>query len=371
MDGAAGLTQCPIPPGQSFTYRFWAVPVGTHWYHSHQAAQRLDGLFGMFIVHPFIPTVPYFPIFVNDWSHVTSEELELGIVDLCENGAVGAPYRIPGIQPGGDCSFEGAEVDPTIYQSSLLGGRNRWQNQQVPLAEYVVKAGRRYRFRMVHSGHAFPFEVRIDGHRLNIVATDGSDIQPIQVDSFFILEAERVDFEIVADQSPGRYWMRAETQCPGAYANAIIAYDGIQNRLDDPNSLPMTCTAQSPCVVFNCPFGSYPEGSNRTCIPMAAARSTASSDELRSRYGIGDNSRVIEYFLNVAMVAGASINGRRFMMPSQPPFQDPSSSMDCVGEPCLDGCSCRCANKLTLPFGRTIQLVITNLQPNPNVSQHL
>ncbi|KAJ7328201.1 hypothetical protein OS493_025078 [Desmophyllum pertusum] len=35
MDGVPYVTQCPILPKQSFTYRFIADPPGTHWYHSH------------------------------------------------------------------------------------------------------------------------------------------------------------------------------------------------------------------------------------------------------------------------------------------------------------------------------------------------
>lgn len=32
-DGAVGVAQCPISPGENFTYKFTASPAGTHWYH--------------------------------------------------------------------------------------------------------------------------------------------------------------------------------------------------------------------------------------------------------------------------------------------------------------------------------------------------
>lgn len=35
MDGVPFITQCPIQPGTSFTYRFKVVKDGTHFYHSH------------------------------------------------------------------------------------------------------------------------------------------------------------------------------------------------------------------------------------------------------------------------------------------------------------------------------------------------
>ena len=31
MDGVSYITQCPILPRQSFTYKFRAEPAGTHW----------------------------------------------------------------------------------------------------------------------------------------------------------------------------------------------------------------------------------------------------------------------------------------------------------------------------------------------------
>ena len=46
MDGVPKITQCTIPRGHTFTYRFMASPAGTFWYHSHVSYQRVDGLQG-------------------------------------------------------------------------------------------------------------------------------------------------------------------------------------------------------------------------------------------------------------------------------------------------------------------------------------
>ncbi len=46
MDGVPGIMQCPIAPGQTFTYSFTADLYGTSWYHSHYSAQYAGGLFG-------------------------------------------------------------------------------------------------------------------------------------------------------------------------------------------------------------------------------------------------------------------------------------------------------------------------------------
>lgn len=53
MDGVTGVTQCGIPEGQSFTYKFTIDPKqhGTYWYHAHSAVKRADGLYGGLIIH--------------------------------------------------------------------------------------------------------------------------------------------------------------------------------------------------------------------------------------------------------------------------------------------------------------------------------
>src|SRR5690606_6821045 len=38
-DGIPHLTQMPIKPGETFTYRFPITQNGTHWYHSHAGLQ--------------------------------------------------------------------------------------------------------------------------------------------------------------------------------------------------------------------------------------------------------------------------------------------------------------------------------------------
>jgi FtsP/CotA-like multicopper oxidase with cupredoxin domain len=47
MDGVTGVTQCAIPPGESFAYEFQISDQrGTFWYHAHTTMQYTDGLFG-------------------------------------------------------------------------------------------------------------------------------------------------------------------------------------------------------------------------------------------------------------------------------------------------------------------------------------
>jgi FtsP/CotA-like multicopper oxidase with cupredoxin domain len=53
-DGAPGVTQTAVGPGEEFGYRFRADQVGTYWYHTHHASHVgvHKGLYGTLVVRP-------------------------------------------------------------------------------------------------------------------------------------------------------------------------------------------------------------------------------------------------------------------------------------------------------------------------------
>lgn len=57
MDGVAGLTQKPIPPGETYVYEFTVKDPGTFMYHPHydEMTQIALGMTGMLVVHPRSP----------------------------------------------------------------------------------------------------------------------------------------------------------------------------------------------------------------------------------------------------------------------------------------------------------------------------
>lgn len=80
MDGVGSTSQCPVPPGSTFTYAFNVSQPGTYWYHSHVDGQYPDGLRGPLIVHD--PENPYADLFdeelvltLSDWYHEETPSL--------------------------------------------------------------------------------------------------------------------------------------------------------------------------------------------------------------------------------------------------------------------------------------------------------
>ncbi|GFR72289.1 multicopper oxidase [Elysia marginata] len=83
----------------------------------------------------------------------------------------------------------------------------------IPYPEFHVKAGLRYRFRVIYSGILdCPIYVRVDNHKLIMISGDGSDFHPVQVDSFTIYSGERYDFILHTKRHNqhhnGSYWIR-------------------------------------------------------------------------------------------------------------------------------------------------------------------
>ena len=77
MDGVNAVTQCPISPGQEFTYKFNATQYGSSWYHSHYSLQYADGLVGPMTIYG--PSSTDYdnaeaPLLMTDWNHRSAFE---------------------------------------------------------------------------------------------------------------------------------------------------------------------------------------------------------------------------------------------------------------------------------------------------------
>lgn len=76
-DGVNAISQCPIAPGDHYTYKFRVTQYGTSWYHSHYSLQYADGLAGpMTFYGPSSADydVSIDPIMFGDWSHNSAFE---------------------------------------------------------------------------------------------------------------------------------------------------------------------------------------------------------------------------------------------------------------------------------------------------------
>ncbi|XP_067947625.1 uncharacterized protein [Watersipora subatra] len=346
-DGAPYISQCPIPPHTSFTYKFVAEHAGTFWYHSHLDMQRMDGLFGALIVHDMSrPSFPSFTVQVHDWLHMDSDQFATDLYGPGEETAVYNPI------PDRYDDLAEEDVGDLKSDSFLINGRGRFNNNSAPLTVHKVTSRQQYLFRFINTGFDNMIEVSIDDHKMTVVGTDSSEVEPTRVNSVFLAIGERVNVLVTASQSAGNYWVRYraphKNQTP--LGKSILSYDGIAQ---DPTSQAKTCREDSPCVALNCPFSRAP---GWRCIPISSLRSTSyHSGELALIRG----NKISEHFLAYSYMAGDSISGRTMSFPTSPFYQTDyrTAGVACNDTVC-NARGCSCTHVKSLPENGIVQIII-------------
>ncbi|KAI9511059.1 laccase [Russula earlei] len=253
-DGGAFVNQCPIVPRESFLYRFNAgEQTGTYWYHSHYQAQYCDGVRGPLVIYD--PNDPQARLY-----DVDNENTVITLADW---------YH--------DVSAITSQNLTPQFDSTLINGIGRYLGgPQVPLAVVNVLRNRRYRLRLVSISCDPAYKFSIDGHQLTVIEVDGTNVQPLVVDSLEIFAGQRYSVVLNANQPVGNYWIRAlpthfENQTFAGFTNvAILRYLGsrIQNPPSDPNRnipqsvLPLKETNLHPLVPDPVPGKPFPGGAD-------------------------------------------------------------------------------------------------------------
>ncbi|KAK3605830.1 hypothetical protein CHS0354_002467 [Potamilus streckersoni] len=361
MDGVPFVTQCPLHPGQIFTYKFKAEPKGTFWYHSHVGAQRSMGTFGAFIVREKkVLEMEEHILVINDWNHDWDSDLA-------------HMKMIYGIYEGrkkisGTKSLDGAFFSLFKFHAGLVNGRGRYYDEKTghhngaPLEVFEVEQGKDYRFRVIAAGVLYPFRISVDNHPLKIVASDGYDLDLVEAESFIINPGERFDFVITANQTVSNYWIRALSLeiDKNHTAEAILRYKGASEQ--EPVTQQKNCTSSDLCIVINCPFLHYPSHEFSVCKTfndLKAASSDNSTDPI-------EPGKFQEFFLNFAFpgttFTPGSVNGREFKVPSVSVMTQPNEwNYPCKEPECGEQKICTCTHALDIANGDTVQMVLTNM----------
>ena len=197
-DGVAYVTQFPVPPGTSYKYKFIATEIGTQWYHSHSGPQYADGMFGGLIIHnPDDENIyPEFVIKLNEWFHQTAYQI---VADLADD-----------LYP---------EYFPD-WTSGLINGNGRYDctlntcitcDSYHNLSTFHVNSSQTYRIRIIGSMSGYTLIFSIDEHNMTVIAADGVNIEPFEVQTLTVYVAQRYDILVTMNQPPANYWIRANT----------------------------------------------------------------------------------------------------------------------------------------------------------------
>ncbi|XP_035663347.1 L-ascorbate oxidase-like [Branchiostoma floridae] len=386
MDGVGSVSQCPISPGESFTYRFTASEGGTHWWHAHLGTFRTDGLYGALIVlendtssRPPLPVFHQeFVMLLHDWQREDSLDTYLRVEWEATRFSHG--YGDTNTCRKRLTQADGTDLGPVHFTSGLINGKGRSyddndnaENRFVPLEKFSVEGNMTYRFRVISAAMMFPFRVSVDQHELTLIATDGDRIVEQTAESFIINTGERYDFYITTDQTPGNYWIRADTIELYAdnmpvnrqhHTEAILHYEGAPDA--EPTSQRRTCTANDTCVVVNCPFRQYGDQSMHIeCLPVSELRSP--DNQFVPLPESADKWE--EHFINFHFAGSdinpgqrSSVNGHRFVLPSSPPqVTGDRGLVPCTDELCGGEKYCDCSYHVTITPGNVVQMVLYNM----------
>ncbi|GAB2282688.1 Laccase-7 [Dionaea muscipula] len=218
-DGPAYTTQCPIQPGQSYTYRFNVTgQEGTLWWHAHLLTLRAT-VYGGLIIYPKrglsypFPT-PYqdYPIILGEWWNANILDVENQA--LASGGAVNISnaFLING-QPG------------DLYPCSKNG-----------TYKLTVIRGKTYLLRIINAALNNQLFFKIANHNLTVVAVDASYTNPYTTNVVLVGPGQTTDVLVTADQPIGSYYMAARpyASAPGVpfdntTTTGILIYKGFKS----------------------------------------------------------------------------------------------------------------------------------------------
>lgn len=251
-DGVNGLTECPIAPGDTKTYRFQATQFGTSWYHSHYSPQYGDGVVGTIIFDGpasanYDEDLGVYPL--TDWYYKTAWQIDaLTLQNLQDQGP----------PPAGD--------------NILINGTNQDANGNGKYSQVTIKKGKKYRLRLINISVDNNIRVSLDNHMLQVMTSDFIPIKPYYTEWLLLAIGQRYDVVINANQTAGSYWFRANvaTDCLSSNnhnAKAVWTYDSVTAGTPTSNSYsqPSQCTEPTALAPYwRQPVPSYSFGN----VPM-------------------------------------------------------------------------------------------------------
>ncbi|KAH8759376.1 Cupredoxin [Diaporthe sp. PMI_573] len=224
-DGVAGVTQCGIPPGESFTYEFALERQrGTFWYHAHAAVQYTDGLYGPIVVRgcaaggeedgedgEMVPATDAERIlFLGENHHAYAGELVghyLAASSPWEPSEAGVEPLSDNLLLNGQNTFDCSVVSTTFNSSTRQRNTPECTGGQVYTTS--ITPGTTMRLRLINHSSYLSYWFSIDSHALTIVEIDGVEIEPIVSQGVHVNIGQRYSVIIKATEKVGDYTIRS------------------------------------------------------------------------------------------------------------------------------------------------------------------
>ncbi|NML40181.1 multicopper oxidase domain-containing protein [Chitinophaga sp. G-6-1-13] len=197
-DGVPYLTTQPIKAGQTHKFRFPIVQHGTYWYHSHTMFQEQSGMYGSIVFHkrdaaPQKEEV----VLLSDWTDIHPHQVNR----MLHNASDWFAIKKGSTQSYAEAIKKGyfgtkvtnewkrmnaMDVSDVYYERFLTNG-------QPQAAAPTYKAGDKVRLRVINGSSSTYFWLNYGGGKLTVVANDGADVEPVEVDRLLVGVSETYD----------------------------------------------------------------------------------------------------------------------------------------------------------------------------------
>ncbi len=229
-DGVPGVSFPGIKPHETFTYNFPIRQSGTYWYHSHSHLQEQSGHYGPLIIEPagaepvsydrdyilllseFTPLHPHFIMSrLRTGEGYFNDKLSSWTDKYPMSGAERRMWAEMRMLP-----TDIADVSAPTY-TYLANGRGAEEG-----LEYLFRRGERIRLRVINGSAMTFFNLRIPGLPMTVIAADGQNVKPVEVDELQIATAETYDV-IIEPGKADAYAIVAESMDRSGMALAMLA----------------------------------------------------------------------------------------------------------------------------------------------------
>jgi len=220
-DGVPYLTQKPIKPGETFIYRFAIIQNGTHWYHSHTGFQEQIGMYGSLVLkkrdddsrfRKGIDDLPVIPLILSEWTDYDPDNVHRMLHNATDWFAIkkGTTQSYAEAISAGHFKTKvtnewkrmlAMDVSDVYYDKFLINGFNESSDKTLK----NLKAGDKVRLRIANAGASSYFWIKYAGGKITVVASDGLDVEPVEVDRLIIGVSETYDIVVSIPQDKTSY----------------------------------------------------------------------------------------------------------------------------------------------------------------------
>ena len=221
-DGVSYLTTRPVEPGDIHLYKFPIVQNGTYWYHSHTMFQEQSGLYGAIVIRKKAePPMKDYTVLLSDWTDQNPVQVDRMLHHATDWYAIRKGSTQDYAAAIKDGFFRAKltnewkrmlpmDVSDVAYDRFLINGKTNNMQPQ-------FKAGDKVTLHIVNGSSSTYFWINYGGGKITVVANDGKDVVPVEVDRMIIAVAETYDVIVtIPDNKSYEFLATAEDRTKSA-----------------------------------------------------------------------------------------------------------------------------------------------------------